>query len=326
MPDLHQLVDALQASPLGAFGKAGSRLFVLYLLSAAAMAFVVYRLTGAHRSKGFLSFLLPAAIWRHQSHWTDIKLFIVNHLMAMVLILQFTALATLAAVAVIAVGEAVVGSDRIGIEWTTGRFALFTLGLTLAADFSTYWVHRLHHENPVLWPFHEVHHSAEVMSPITLYRKHPLYDVISEAARALVVGLLQGVMIFAFLGPTDIVTIGGANAVYVVFNALGSNLRHSHIWISFGPVLSYLFISPAQHQIHHSIDAKHHNKNYGEVFAIWDWMFGTLYVPRRKETLRFGLADRDGNPVPQPHPDLKAALLRPFQRSAAAARRRAQAR
>jgi sterol desaturase/sphingolipid hydroxylase (fatty acid hydroxylase superfamily) len=52
-------------------------------------------------------------------------------------------------------------------------------------------------------------------------------------------------------------------------------------------------VSPIQHQVHHSIDPRHRNKNFGVKFAVWDALFGTLYVPRQTETLRVGLPDAD---------------------------------
>ena len=61
------------------------------------------------------------------------------------------------------------------------------------------------------------------------------------------------------------------------------------MWLSWGKPLSYLFISPGMHQIHH--DPKRLNKNYGEVFALWDWMFGTLYIPQGRETFEIGLPE-----------------------------------
>jgi creatinine amidohydrolase/Fe(II)-dependent formamide hydrolase-like protein len=58
-------------------------------------------------------------------------------------------------------------------------------------------------------------------------------------------------------------------------------------------VLSRIFISPAQHQIHHSDAPQHFDKNMGFTFAIWDGLFGTLYVPKEKETLTFGLGPKE---------------------------------
>ena len=63
------------------------------------------------------------------------------------------------------------------------------------------------------------------------------------------------------------------------------------MWLSYGLVLSHIFISPAQHQIHHSIEARHFGHNVGFALAIWDWMFGTLYVPKERETFDMGLGD-----------------------------------
>ena len=118
------------------------------------------------------------------------------------------------------------------------------------------------------------------------------------------------------IGRIDLVTIGGANAMYVLFNALGANLRHSHIWLSYGRVMEHIFISPAQHQIHHSVAIKHHDKNYGSMFAIWDWMFGTLYIPDEMEEIVYGVSDGTGKPIPQPYNTLTESVFKPFRESA----------
>ena len=52
-----------------------------------------------------------------------------------------------------------------------------------------------------------------------------------------------------------------------------------------------IFISPAQHQIHHSMDARHHDRNFGAVLAIWDWMGGSLSLARGRQRLRFGVKE-----------------------------------
>lgn len=77
------------------------------------------------------------------------------------------------------------------------------------------------------------------------------------------------------------------------FGLFGHHLQHSHVWLSFGPWLSRLYISPAQHQIHCSRDPRHRDKNSGIKFALWDALFGTLYVPKEPETLQVGLPDAD---------------------------------
>ena len=82
--------------------------------------------------------------------------------------------------------------------------------------------------------------------------------------------------LFFFGAKAELVTVLGANAILFVFNTLGSNLRHSHVWITYGPVFERFLISPAQHQIHHSQHARDHGRNFGAVLALWDWVGGSL--------------------------------------------------
>ena len=77
------------------------------------------------------------------------------------------------------------------------------------------------------------------------------------------------------------------------FHLLGSNLRHSHIWINYWNWLEKILISPAQHQIHHSIKKEHHNKNFGVTFAIWDYVFGTLCTSKDNEVSKFGITENE---------------------------------
>jgi sterol desaturase/sphingolipid hydroxylase (fatty acid hydroxylase superfamily) len=117
-------------------------------------------------------------------------------------------------------------------------------------------------------------------------------------------------VLFAFGAKPDPITLFGANFIFSIFHLLGANMRHSHIWLSFGPILERIIISPAQHQIHHSKAPRHWDRNYGEVFAIWDWLFGTLYLPgKEREIIEFGAVGDDT----QAHPTLFAAYVQPFR-------------
>ena len=91
----------------------------------------------------------------------------------------------------------------------------------------------------------------------------------------------------------EVSTICGIGLFTFAFALCGHHLQHSHVWLSFGPVLNRIYISPAQHQIHHSSDPRHRDKNFGVKFAVWDTLFGTLYVPKDHETLQVGLPDAD---------------------------------
>ena len=70
-------------------------------------------------------------------------------------------------------------------------------------------------------------------------------------------------------------------------------MRHSHIWLSYGPIVSKILISPAQHQIHHSSLPQHIDKNFGLVFSFWDGLFKSLYIPKSREKLEFGLTENE---------------------------------
>jgi sterol desaturase/sphingolipid hydroxylase (fatty acid hydroxylase superfamily) len=159
------------------------------------------------------------------------------------------------------------------------------IGFLVLHDFMTYWGHFLFHKVPILWSFHQVHHSAEVLTPATAYRVHPVELIGFAMFNAPVVGLAT-VFYQNLVGPPmQVAAIFGLS----VFGLLGAHLRHSHILFSFGPFLSWIVMSPAQHVIHHSIDTRHWNKNFGVKLAVWDALFGTLYIPKASDTIRVGL-------------------------------------
>jgi sterol desaturase/sphingolipid hydroxylase (fatty acid hydroxylase superfamily) len=302
----------------------GHRFFWVYLLLSAMIGGALYfrHYRGRAGVPGnVLAFLFPRAIYTHPSAVLDYQLMLANRvlgpasLMSGVLLgslsISYVAVLTQDGLRTLAGGVPPAGE----IGFAAG--CALVLVLTLARDFSTYVTHGLHHRWPLLWEFHKVHHSAEVMTPATVYRKHPVYNVLSDVSDALLVGPAQGLVLFAFGATPEPLLLFGGNAIFGVFHLLGSNLRHSHIWWSFGPALSRILISPAQHQIHHSKAPEHWNKNFGEAFALWDWLFGTLYVPGRSpEPLEFGIAGAAG----QEHGSLWAAYSVPFVNGAAIVR------
>src|SRR5262245_38740364 len=163
----------------------------------------------------------------------------------------------------------------------------------LATDFTFFFAHYLMHKVPVLWYFHEVHHSAEVLTPITVYRVHPVEELLGGPVGNLVLGGITALYSSSTGVTVELPTFLGINILSFAFFAFAFQLRHSHIWLSYGPVFSRIFISPAQHQIHHSRAPEHWHKNFGFMFAIWDGMFRTLYVPKGHETFRLGVPGAD---------------------------------
>lgn len=293
----------------------GSRVYWLFLIISLLFAVVSYQryinVNGAFSLRDFLRFVAPKRIYLHPSAIVDYKLFIVNRFIRPV-----TALTAFISTAAIGVYTGELLSSSFGTQWqgleiNVWTLFFFTLLYALSSDFITFLNHALHHKLSLLWPIHRLHHSAEVMMPLTVYRKHPVYGVIKFLIRAPLLGAVQGLTIFLFMGKVDPLTIIGINMFYALFLLAGSCLRHSHIWISFGPILNYVLISPAHHQIHHSARLEHRDCNFGEVFAVWDYLFGTLILPSEeiRKNLVFGIALN----APQPHPSLTRAYLEPLQ-------------
>jgi len=192
----------------------------------------------------------------------------------------------------------------------TTALVSYTLALTLVGDLSVYIVHRLMHRVPLLWAFHRLHHSATHMTPLTQLRLHPIELIINNLRSGLVFGVLAGAFTYWAGNAVPMVTFLGVNAFRFAFYSFGANLRHSHVRMPYWHVLEFLFISPFQHQIHHSVQPEHHDRNFGSMFAIWDWAFGTLVMSRSVKKLKFGLTD-----APRTTHKLSVALLAPFQRS-----------
>ena len=166
---------------------------------------------------------------------------------------------------------------------------------------------------PILWEFHKVHHSATVLTPLTVFRVHPVeFASSSETSWRSRRGLTGGVMNYAFGVATYQYAITDTNLILVLFVHAYIHLQHSHVWIAFTGVVGRILLSPAHHQIHHSDNPVHFDKNLGSTLAIWDWLFGTLYVPKRTpEQLGFGVEPH--------HPDAHTVpytLFEPVRRAA----------
>ena len=129
----------------------------------------------------------------------------------------------------------------------------FTIFQFTLDDLSKYVIHRFMHKFPILWSIHKVHHSATTLTPMTVFRTHPLEGIIFSLRSATTQAISISVFIFLFGNNVSLLAILGVNVFVFLFNILGSNLRHSHIGIRYWKWVEYVFISPAQHQLHHSI-------------------------------------------------------------------------
>ena len=165
----------------------------------------------------------------------------------------------------------------------------FTIFHFILDDFSKFIIHRWMHKWSILWSLHKVHHSATVLTPMTVFRTHPLEGIIFSLRSSFTQAISISSFVFLFGNVVSLYTILGVNIFVFLFNLFGSNLRHSHIGIRYWRWLEYIFISPAQHQLHHSISVKHYDKNFGAAFAVWDWLFGSLHHSVDFDEIRLGI-------------------------------------
>ncbi|MEM7160393.1 MAG: sterol desaturase family protein [Myxococcota bacterium] len=289
---METVVDAVVA-PLEYFLEPDRRIYYGFLLSAAVLALWVHG-SGRRGLRGALTSLVPWRQWCSASSGLDVQLWLGN---AVVRALLLTPLLVSSMTVLLAVAGTLV--DWFGPPSPSAwpRFAVvtaYTVALFVADDLTRYLVHRAMHRIPALWSIHRVHHSAEVLTPLTLYRVHPLESLLMGLRSALTLGTVSALFYYAFPGRIAQWEIVGVNAINVVFSALGSNLRHSHVWLSFGPRLERWFISPAQHQVHHSSAPQHFDTNFGAFLAVWDRLGDTLRTTHRRPgpttaPLRFGL-------------------------------------
>lgn len=316
LPDgFHSALAYLGEAFVDVFTSPSSRYFWAFLASSLLLSAVsyarVYRWKDGRNPLAFVRFSLPSQVYTHPSAVLDYKIWALNQLL---FVTPFSVgLLSLAGAAALAHALLELGfgpAPRESVSTWAGTFGV-SVAVAMAVDFAAYVFHAAHHFRPALWPLHRLHHTAEVLTPFTLSRMHPLYRFVSEIFNSVFGGCIVGAIFYAFGSPPELLTLMGGHAVYTLFHLAGAHLRHSHVWLSWGPWLEHVIISPAQHQIHHSDAPRHRDKNLGEVFALWDWVFGTLYVPRGREELRFGV--RSGESLR--HETLSAALLEPLASS-----------
>ncbi|MGO9132434.1 MAG: sterol desaturase family protein [Methylovirgula sp.] len=280
---------------------------VAFAIAVTFLAVRQRRRRGGIRPMALLRALRPRPILFHASTRADLLYYVINTFAASTLIgWGIVSSATIADVTVHLLRAGFGIPAPVGApEWA------LRIGVTLTAflgyEFGYYVDHYLKHKIPFLWAFHKVHHTAEVLTPLTVFRVHPIDTLIFANILALTIGTAQGLFIYAAGKPVDLYLIDNANVITVVFLFLLAQLQHSQFWIPLRGLAGRLLLSPAHHQIHHSIDPAHYNQNLGSFLAVFDWAFGTLAIPEKTSPrLTFGVAD-----AKDPH-RIGSLLLDPF--------------
>jgi sterol desaturase/sphingolipid hydroxylase (fatty acid hydroxylase superfamily) len=178
-----------------------------------------------------------------------------------------------------------------------------------SGELSVYLAHRLMHMNKLLWSFHRPHHSAEVLTFLTANRNHPLEMLLFSIFGALIGGASTATLLYA-TGASMHPALPMALLVIGAFAGIMDKLEHSHLRVSFGP-FNFIFQSARMHQIHHSAEFAHRNRNFGATSSLFDWIFGTIYIPKAQENFRLGLSETEigGD---NPHKRARDIYLEPF--------------
>ena len=144
-------------------------------------------------------------------------------------------------------------------------------------DFCGGWLaHIVEHKTKFLWRFHVVHHADNNVDVTTGLRHHPIESVVRG--------------LFIFLG----IFISGAPiySVMIFETLLVLDTAFTHANISLSPkldkIISYIFVSPNMHKVHHHWKQPYTDSNYGAILSIWDRLFGTFKKLEPKE-IRYGL-------------------------------------
>jgi sterol desaturase/sphingolipid hydroxylase (fatty acid hydroxylase superfamily) len=141
------------------------------------------------------------------------------------------------------------------------RWAVIGL-ILIAMDACNWFAHLANHRVRVLWRFHELHHSQEDMSVLTVFRTHPLIHV------SYLVALIPGIVLLAN---------GAVPTTMLVLYAAIVAFEHSNTNLGFGP-LERIFVSPNYHRIHHRLEGRQ-DVNLGFALTIWDQLFHRAVFP-----------------------------------------------
>ncbi len=175
----------------------------------------------------------------------------------------------------------------------------FTLvGLLVMDLVGAYFIHWLEHRVKLIWGFHVIHHTDQEVDVTTANRHHPGESVLRALFTCIAVGVTGSPMWLVMLYQT-------LSVLFSQFNHANINLPN---WLD--KWVSWVIVSPNMHKIHHHDCLPYTDSNYGNIFAIWDRVFGTYKTMEVQKKLHYGLdtysTEKEAN-------DLLTLLKIPFQ-------------
>jgi sterol desaturase/sphingolipid hydroxylase (fatty acid hydroxylase superfamily) len=155
--------------------------------------------------------------------------------------------------------------------------------LFVVADFIQWNVHRMLHHSPWLWEFHKVHHSVEEMGFAAHLRYHWMETVVYKSVQYIPLAMIG-------FGLDDFFIL------HLVTIVIG-HLNHANVKITYGP-LKYVLNNPVMHLWHHAkeLPTGSHGVNYGISLSLWDYLFGTAYIPNENANEPLGFENLESFP------------------------------
>ncbi len=172
------------------------------------------------------------------------------------------------------------------------------IGLLLLDFIGAYLVHFVEHKSKVLWRFHLIHHTDTWIDTTSANRHHPGESVIRFTFTTLGVLIVGSPMWMVFL--------------YQTLSVIATQFTHANISLpkKLDTLLSYVIVSPDMHKVHHHYQLPYTDSNYGNIFSIWDRIFGTFKTLEREEII-YGV---DTHMEIEMHNNLKNLLKIPFKK------------
>ncbi|GFZ78853.1 sterol desaturase [Aquaticitalea lipolytica] len=172
------------------------------------------------------------------------------------------------------------------------------LGVLLLDFVGAYLAHYVEHKVKPLWMIHLVHHTDHKVDTTTANRHHPLESVIR--------------FMFTLFGVFIIGTPIAIVFLYQSLSLVATQFSHANIKLprKVDTVLSYVLVSPDMHKVHHHYMLPYTDSNYGNIFSIWDRLFGT-FMKLDRETIVYGV---DTFPNEEENSNIKDLLKQPFHK------------
>ncbi len=177
--------------------------------------------------------------------------------------------------------------------------AFAVVGILLLDFIGAYLAHFTEHKVKLLWRFHLIHHSDTYIDTTSGNRHHPGESVIRFVFTTLGVLIVGSPMWMVFM--------------YQTLSVVATQFTHANICLpkKIDKIMSYILVSPDMHKIHHHYKLPYTDSNYGNIFSIWDRIFGTFSYMER-ETIIYGV---DTHMDPNENNKLVSLLKIPFQKT-----------